>query len=264
MNDKLKESFDKIHAEESLKDTTKRFLAQKTQGYTNDKPIRYRLLVPVAACLLFILLGCSSVWIYFTPTATISIDINPSVELGINRFDKVVSVNGYKDDGKALADGLQIDYMDYTDAVNQILQDGTVAALLSQDEVLTIAVIGSDGQQCERILSNMETCTAGHKNAHCYAAEADAEDVAAAHDLGLSYGKYRAYLKLCELGSDITPEEIKDMTMREIRELLRAHTSAGQDDASQAGTGTGAGTGAGHHGSGSGHGRRHGSGNSGE
>ena len=30
-----------------------------------------------------------------TPTAYISIDINPSLELGINRFDRIVSVEGY-------------------------------------------------------------------------------------------------------------------------------------------------------------------------
>ncbi|MDE7227674.1 MAG: helix-turn-helix transcriptional regulator [Treponemataceae bacterium] len=34
--------------------------------------------------------------LYLTPTAQISIDITPSLELGINRFDNVVSVRAWK------------------------------------------------------------------------------------------------------------------------------------------------------------------------
>ena len=42
-------------------------------------------------------------WLYFTPTMEISVDINPSIELGVNRFDRVISVDGYNEDGQALA-----------------------------------------------------------------------------------------------------------------------------------------------------------------
>ena len=42
-------------------------------------------------------------WLYFTPIAEISIDINPSIELRVNRFDQVISVDGLNGDGQALA-----------------------------------------------------------------------------------------------------------------------------------------------------------------
>ena len=63
----------------------------------------------------------------------------------------------------------------------------------------------------------MESCVAGHQNAYCYSA--DSKEVAPAHGHGMSCGKYRAFLELQKLCPDITPEEIQNMTMREIRDL---------------------------------------------
>ena len=63
----------------------------------------------------------------------------------------------------------------------------------------------------------MQSCTSGKSNTYCYAART--EEVQAAHETGLSYGKYRAYLELQELDT-VTVEQIQTMTMREIRERI--------------------------------------------
>ncbi len=125
---------------EELKNNTRTFLAKKTREYKKAGIIKYRRLVSAAVCLLFLLLGGR--WLYFTPTATISIDINPSIELGINRFDRVISVNSYNDDGQDLADSLKIRFADYTSAVQQIMDNKDISALLSGDGVMTIVITG--------------------------------------------------------------------------------------------------------------------------
>ena len=251
MNGKIKETFDKIHAEEPLKEKTKAFLAQKTQGYTQHKSRQmrnYSYLVSAAVCLVLMFVG--SHWLYFTPTTEISIDINPSIELGINRFDKVVSVSGYNADGQELADPLHIKFTDYGEAIRQILENKNVVHLLSQDELLTIAVIGPNGTQSERILSHIESCMAGQKNAYCYSAHFD--EAGTAHKMGLSCGKYHAFLEVQALDPDITLEEVQNMTMREIRDLID-ELSAGRNDPSQSGSSQGTG----HNGPGKGYQHRH-------
>ena len=87
-----------------------------------------------------------------------------------------------------------------------------VAALLERGEVMTIAVVGAGTAQCERILASMESCTAEEENAYCYFAQK--EEVAAAHQAGLSYGKYRAFLEAQALDPSLTPQDVKDMSMR--------------------------------------------------
>ena len=46
-----------------------------------------RLVPTLACCLLVLLAGWGGHHAYFTPSAIISIDVNPSLELGVNRFD---------------------------------------------------------------------------------------------------------------------------------------------------------------------------------
>ena len=82
MNKTFKELFGPIQAEEELKNQTKAFLAEKTKGYAQAKaPSRRYSLAAVCLCLFFALFGGH--WLYFTPMAQISIDINPSIELSI-------------------------------------------------------------------------------------------------------------------------------------------------------------------------------------
>lgn len=230
MMPRIKEAFDKICAEDELKARTRAFLIQKTNGYTKGCVQNFQRLAAIAACFLSLLAG--SYWIYFIPTAEISIDVNPSIELGINRFDQVVSVKGRNDDGKELADSLHLRFTNYTEAIHRTLESKKIVALLSDDETVTIAVIGADEERCARMLSNIESCTAGRKNTYCYLTHSD--QVAAAHEMGLSYGKYSAFLELQALDPNITSEEIQDMSMREILNRINVqspnHENMTQED----------------------------------
>lgn len=215
MHERLKEAFDQVRADEELKDRTKEYLFRKTKGYARKKAVNYRVLLSAAACMMLFLFGGHR--LYFTPTTEISIDINPSMELAVNRFDRVISVDGYNDDGEKLADSLDLKYMNYSDAVNEIIENKTVTSLLSRDEILSITVTGNSSSQSSRVLSDIQSCTEGRQNTYCYSARP--EEVETAHELGLSYGKYRAFLDLQALAPEITASDVRDMTMREIKDL---------------------------------------------
>ena len=246
MNNALKEIFGPIRAEEDLKNRTRAFLAERTRNYTRaeTKKRRYPAYAAACACLLLVLLGGR--WLYFTPTAAISIDINPSLELSVNRFDRVIAVTGFNEDGQALSNALDVKYKNYAQAMEQIVHHDSIMALLSNGEVMSITVAGPDGQSA-KLLSGVETCTAGQGNIDCYSARP--EEAAAAHETGLSCGKYRAFLEVRRLDPDITPEDVQGMTMREIRDRIDRLSSDGGSDATQPG-----GQGNGHHENGNGHG----------
>lgn len=246
MNNAFKELFSPIQAGEELKDSTKAFLAEKTHNYRRAAPERrrYHVYAAACACLLFVLLGGQR--LYFTPTAEISIDINPSIELSVNRFDQVISVSEFNEDGQALSKSVDIKYKNYVEAIERILHHDSITALLSGDEIMTITVVGSDERQSAKILSGVAACTASRNNTYCYFVRS--EDVAAAHDVGLSCGKYGAFLELQRLNPDVTPETVQGMTMREIRELIESLSDGGNDTALYNSWGNG------HHGQGGNHG----------
>ena len=262
MHDALKEAFDQVRAEETLKERTRAFLWQKTRGYTRRAPPPGRRWIPAAACLVLLtVMLWGGTWLYFTPTMEISVDINPSIELGVNRFDRVISVDGYNEDGQALAQLLDVKYQDFEDAIDRILENETVSTLLSGDGLLSITVVGEDDAQAARVLTRIESCTAGRENVCCYAAHA--EDMETAHALGLSCGKYRMYQELLALDPDIRVDEVRGMTMRELQTLIDSLAAeevpaqqtrpAFQGDTAAQAAGNG---GSGHHGEGgSGHGQ---------
>lgn len=218
MNNKLKQVFSQIQAEDELKNNTGVFVAKKTQGYTRVKTEKLQYWVYAASCVCLLLILFGGVWFYLTPTAEISIDVNPSIELGINQFGQVISVNNFNEDGQELSKSLNIKFQNYTDAIKQILNNDKIVTLLSDNEIMTITVTGTDGLQSAKILSEVKTCTAKQRNTYCYSTPS--EEVAAAHETGLSYGKYRAFLEVQILDPNITPEIVQNMTMREIRELI--------------------------------------------
>lgn len=232
MNSRIKEAFDAVHTEEALKESTMAFLERRRKGGRARQGWWAGQRLAMAACALLLALGIGGWWLYFTPTATISIEINPYVELGINRFDRVVSAVGRNDDGEALVEDLHLRFLSYDQAVEAIVSDDTVASLLARDGVMVIEVIGADEAQCDRLLTRIQSCTAGQGNTYCY--HASSQEAEEAASVGLSCGKYRAYLALKELDPTVTPEEIRAMSMAELRQRI-ADLSAGD---SGSGTGT--------------------------
>ena len=56
----------------------------------------------MAACLCLLLLGT---WAWQSPIGTVRMQINPDVQMSVNRFDRVVALEGLNEDGASLIDG---------------------------------------------------------------------------------------------------------------------------------------------------------------
>src|SRR5699024_4909949 len=99
--------------------------------------------------------------------------------------------------------------------------------------VLSITVAGKNEVQTDKTLETVQLLTENTRNAYC--TSADYETAVTAAEYSISCGKYSAYLELAQAGVDISPEEVGQMSMREIRELLDSET----DNASESHTNQG-------------------------
>lgn len=227
MDNRLKAAFGVVHAEAALKERTASFLAQKTGDFQKKKRSGVPRLVPIlACCVLVLLVSLGAGWAYFTPVSAISIDVNPSLELSINRFDRVLSVTGKNPDGEALAEHLKLTFLSYEDALHQILDDSSIQKLLRQDDPMSIVVVCPNQQHSDEMLATVKNCVgthhgaAGHHNVSCHAG--NSEEAAAAQEAGLPLGKYQVFLELQALDPSLTPEDVQGKTMRELRDMLAA------------------------------------------
>lgn len=105
-------------------------------------PRRVARLIAAAACLCAVLLGGFAFW--QTPLGTVHLQINPEVDVAVNRFDRVVGLTGANDDGEALVEGYRFygkdaaavaeELADRATEMGFLLEGGTVAVDVTSDD----------------------------------------------------------------------------------------------------------------------------------
>lgn len=166
MDERIRQAFGAIYAEEQLKESTKNVVAAKRKKTMIGRGRSHHYLAMAAACMMIMLVGGG--WIYVTPAASIEIQAEPALELTVNRWDRVIAVKGCNQEGERLAASMSVDHCHYEEAVQRILAVQENTESMWEDAVVEIVVRGQDDRQCEEILSCMERCAGGHGYARCY------------------------------------------------------------------------------------------------
>jgi len=213
------EAFDAVRAEERLKASALEFIACNRRTLFHSNPWIKRF--AAVTCMIVLLITGYGLGLYCTPVSIISVDINPSLELGVNCFDRVITVEGYNEDGVQLAKGLQLKNRTIADAVMTIVGSSTVQRLIRQDAFLSLTVVGDDPVRNANMQAKLADCISHIENAECL--DTSSSVVGDAHGCGMSYGKYLAALKLLEINDNYTMADLKNLSMREIRELCGIH-----------------------------------------
>lgn len=222
MTNKIHDAFDSVKADARLKESTKEFLlashAQKSH------PLHRQFFPKTAAVVCMLLVFVSGIAGYRfiqTPVSYVSIDVNPSIELTLNRFDRVLSVAAYNEEGEEILKNLSLDWKKYTDAVNLIVNDSNMENYLTEESEL-IFTIAADPAKTGRLTREAKNISS-HTGHRCQSYHTDTGTVLKAHDNGLSLGKYYAYLQLCEYDNSVTVNDCKGMSTSEIHCLAREH-----------------------------------------
>lgn len=250
MKDRFHDAFEPIHATEHLKQNTAAFIHHTVAKKQRRPLVSWRHALACCAMLTLVLCAVGGYQLYVTPVSFISVDVDPSVELALNRSDRVVDVTAYGADGAQLLQTLPLNNKPYTQAVELLLSDERVQHYLSEDAFLSFTVV-SDKE--EVLLAGLQQCQ-GYAQANAVCHSADAQLLADAHHSGLSVGRYRAFLELVQYDETMTAQDCQDMSMRQIWDLLRRYQT-------EAGAPANGGQGAVHHG-GAGDSRGHGRGHS--
>lgn len=208
----------------------------------------------IAACLALVACLIGGAVDFLRPVAYVGIDVNPSVELTLNRFNIVVGTHALNDDGQRALDEASCMWRAFNDAARDL--DGAMRAIAGEGAVVEVSIDCDNESHYAALAAQSNNCFGCNGEAHCN--RTSAEERQAAHDSGMGVAKYRAYQALQEAGIDVSTEECASMSMRELRDLLVRNggdTSEGEGEYPRMGNGQGAGAhndGAKGHGSGNG------------
>lgn len=239
---------DKVKAEEKLKEKTESYVraALSSAVYQNKiastesqskkiRPTVRKLFVAmssIAACLLLALGGNAY---YHKPVSYVCVDINPSVELGINVFDRVVSAQAYNEDGRQLIEGQTYENISLEDALSMLVQAAAAQGFIFEDGTTIIALTAESDNSavaeelrdsCEADVNSALSAAGIH--AVVFSDNTDLQLREQAKDAGISPGKLRLIRILQALAPNITVDEYQNAKITDI--LTRANVLLSQPE----------------------------------
>ncbi|MCX7774307.1 MAG: hypothetical protein N2376_14480 [Clostridia bacterium] len=237
----LKKIMSRAKADEALKESTKAYLKDALLNQGRKQPAYTRIwkenvqmkkwLVAACALIVIVLTSGGAYAFYNTPVNYVSVDINPSIELGINAFNKVVSAEGVNEDGQTVLADQSVLNLNVQDAVNKIVQSAADKNFIAQDGSTVVAVTAESKNtdqatklQNESAKGIDEAMSAKKAAAIVYKDCSDPALRAEAKALGLSPGKYKLIKMLQALDPSITVDQYKDAKVSDM--VLKANELA--------------------------------------
>ena len=178
-----------------------------------------RAKIALAACAVLIALGIGGgSYAYQTPVAYVGIDINPSIELGVNYFDRVVSAEGDNADGQDILSEINVVGMTYEEALASLNDSLMNKGYLTANAAVAVTVMCDDDSRYSNLEETSQRCFSSAGQG-VYCSRATSTEHHEAHESGLGMGKYLAWRSLVDAGVDISADDVAHMTMSELRAL---------------------------------------------
>lgn len=181
----------------------------------------------IAACLLLFLLCGGGYSLYFTQNTIISLDVNPSLEISLNRFDRVISYRARNKDGLEIINSSDIKNMNYKEALTLILKEEERDGYLKSYSDIVFTVYSETEEKKTVLLNALKEITGEIVLADYLPEEieyhtVDEETIRNAHNLEVTAGKYLYLEKLKEASPNIAIENYCHHSIDQIKDQISA------------------------------------------
>ena len=192
------------------------------------KVVRFPKQIAVAASFAIVLGSCGGVGTYAwaKPVSVVSLDINPSIEYSLNRFDRVISVAGKNNDGERIVDALgnSLKNTDITTALTITVEQLSTDAYLDADNTnyMVIGVYSKNDSKASSLKDTVDAFTPDSEAVCSIATVNVSEEVKETADsLGITGGKMELINEIASVAtdsSDIDYATMTDLTVAQLEE----------------------------------------------
>lgn len=193
------------------------FVNIKNKGYSAGDKINITSntgrLCAMAASLLVV---CAGIGSYFVPAGYVSVDINPSLMMTLNPYNRVIDVQTFNDDARILLSRTDIKGRGAEESVEMLIKASEEIGYINDNnrDVILEVVPGMIKPDMERI---------HHPNIELTNETADRETLRMAQNIGVSMAKVKAIEEYTEKnGGDIRSNAVKfnDKSAKEMRTIM--------------------------------------------
>lgn len=190
----------------------------------------------VAAVLVLIIAGVFAVKNIGAPSdtlaAVVSLDVNPSIELNVDKDEKIISAKGLNDDGRRVLGDMELEGSSLEVAVNAVigsmLKNGYLDDMANSILVSVSGVNGYDADKLRSTLADdvnrqLENCSVLSQDV----SNADSDTVKLADKYGITVGKAALIRQIVAADSRHSFEELAPLSINELNLIADGKTLSG-------------------------------------
>ena len=195
-----------------------------------------KLVMCSALTAMIAIAGGITLWAYKTPYSYVSLDVNPSIEYSLNRFDKVISITAVNNDGQEILNKLELDKLEnqniedaVTETVNQISKDGYFDNSIDNDidGGIIIATSGEYLDKSDKLAEKLQKSLENEieeigEDIKLETISVGLERVQKAKELGVTPGKLNLVEKLQNSSADPESIIVEEWLNKPVKDIMRA------------------------------------------
>lgn len=201
-------------------------VGQEITARTSTGSAWLRPLALVASLILMVVAGWSAYqWNLPTAVAYVSLDINPSIEMGIDSHSRVIEANGLNEDGQKLLQVKPVVGKDIYTAMSELVAAAVEQQYINdQKENVVFTAIELEPQAPAQVVEEEQLYQAINKSldsvkkpVSVQVTEAQPESRQEAHKLGVSTGRYLLIEEAVKEDKNIQPKDLVKKNLTELK-----------------------------------------------
>ena len=205
-------------------------IGQTVELLPSTKRFRYGL---VACIALFVIVFGLGAFAYFDPYTYVSLDVNPSVEFTVNRFDRVIKVRVINGENEQVLDKTafrEINHKRIDAAIKKTIMEVKESGYLSEESKVVIATSNPNKNKAQSLADRLEEVVEKEdKEVAVETVCVDKSKLNDAREYGITPGKLTLIEKLRDaLGSE--EFDIKEWMKKSVKEIVNATNEARKDN----------------------------------
>jgi len=184
-----------------------------------------KLLLYIVLPLLIVAVGFGTYYyLYQVTNSYVMIDINPSIELEVNRMDQVINVTGLNEDGIILLADLELVGLSTEEASTIIVDNATDMGYIDEFSIeneIVVTAYCDDDKVAEELELKIQEKLEKHLGEEKIPAQVMTRSIyqekkALAEEKEVSLGKYLYIEKVAGMNSELDKEKLYDMSIKDI------------------------------------------------
>ena len=208
---------------------------QKKEKRSTSLFSKKRFIPIIAGAALAFTICIGMIGLYNENFQTIYIDVNPSIALKLNRFDRVIGVEFLNDDAKNLLSDVKLVGADATSAVQTVISACDSAGYVKEDSQIYISASAKEEQKSEKLLKKLKDSAENMRDEkdETYSVNtynAKKGEKKEFEKESLSPAKYNIIKEIIEEEDDYRLEDLKGKSMTELHKIKNRHNGDFDDD----------------------------------